>query len=198
MRACAVVMVLGALLLSACSGEESVPSDQVVVPSAAPDDWEQRSLAGVTFSTPVAWQELDLPEAEEGTARVGYADEPGPSGSTGGIVVMVVPDASLSAASQARTFLTNAQNQEQASDGSTEEISWPGAQSAWFVSYVAQVGQGEAAAPHPTRHLVLDLDDGTQVQVTVRAEEGTPAAGLVDAALATVDVTGEIDLPASA
>lgn len=187
-----VLAILGVVLLAGCSGGGSVPDDQALVPvEETPEGWNEQEVAGVRFATPASWDELDLPDASEGTARVGFADEPSTSGSTGGIVVMVLPEGRFPAKTQTQTFVTNAKNREQASDDEMTELVWPGAESAWYASYTAMVGTDEPV-PHPTAHLVLDLENGYQVQATVRAEEGSAAAAQLQKALATLHVDGDI------
>ncbi|WP_293781726.1 hypothetical protein [uncultured Aeromicrobium sp.] len=185
--------VLGAVVLSACSGGDSVPDDQPLKPLETPEGWIEQEIAGVTFATPSEWEELELPDPAQGTARIGFADEPSSSGSTGGIIVMVLPEARFPAKTQTQTFVTSAKNQEEASGDEMSELVWPGAEVAWYAAYTAQVGTDETV-PHPTAHLVLDLENGYQVQATVRAEEGSSAAKHLHDALATLRVSDDVEI----
>lgn len=174
-----------------------MPDDQPLKPIETPEGWTEQEIGGVTFATPPEWEELELPDSTEGTARIGFADEPSSSGSTGGIIVMVLPEARFPAKTQTQTFVTSAKNQEQASGDEMTELVWPGAEVAWYATYTAEVGTDETV-PHPTAHLVLDLENGYQVQATVRAEEGSPAAEHLEDALATIRVSDDVKISENA
>ena len=184
-----------AVVVSACgSGEESeaggdVPEGQVVAPADAPSGWEVAVYEGVSVATPGGWEESTSQDPEYDATMYNLQTEVNEFGSRGGVQVMTVDAPQRSAEESVNATVTGYQAVVEMSEVETEEIEWPGAESAWFLGFVAEVpnAAGERA-PHRVRHLVLDLADGSQVHATVTALADQFDELRMDEVLATVTV----------
>lgn len=190
------VLLAAALLTVGCSGSDDVPDDQAIKPAAAPSGWTETELGPVTVSTPPEWtqQPTTQPAAnlESTTWRAAEVD----GVSAGGLDVRVITSPQQDARKAATALGISAQAELGARDAEPEEVVWPNAEAAYLLAYTSQVptsADGSNPQPYRTRSLVLDLADGTQVQVTALVDEAQ-GAGLADDALSTV-VLAETEEP---
>lgn len=178
-----------ALLLSACSSEPSVPDDQVVKPASVPSKWSTEDLGVLSVSAPASW---DLQPATKPaknitstTWRTGVDDD---GRASGGLEVKVITDPQAPAEKAAESLAVSALATLRSGTVDPLSIVWPDATDAWYLAYTATVGLPDDEVAYPTRTMVLDLDEKTQVQVTVLTAEGTDEK-VIDQVLTTVKLT---------
>lgn len=195
--AAAAMLMLTVTLTAACSSKDSgvptaddVPSDQVIVPAKAPDDWQSATIDGLSISAPADWEKTG-PVAVENGNRVQFKSAASSFGTRGGAQLAVLSDPPSSAERLAKATASEAKATVGADDVKTVEVVWPGASSAWYVSFTADVPREGTTAPHPTASLFLDLPSGAQAQATVTALGTDAAARHLEAALASVTVTAQ-------
>jgi hypothetical protein len=116
------------------------------------------------------WEESVALSGENQVTTRNLQGEPNEAGTRAGVQVTAV-GAPQKNASEMTDIVTQAIGSvHSVEDVEKREITWPGAESAWFVTFVARLTsvRGEQAA-HLSECLILDLADGTQRQVTVTA-----------------------------
>lgn len=180
------VAAVAALLLTACSSEPSVPDDQVLKPASAPSGWTTDDLGVLSVSTPESWEKqpsTQPAENVESTAwRTGVDDK---GRASGGLEVKVITDPQSPADEAAENLAASALATLRSGTVEPVSIVWPDAIDAWYLAYTSKVGLPDDEVAYPTRTMVLDLDEETQVQLTVLIEEGDDEA-VIDEVLSTV------------
>lgn len=177
------------LLLSACSSEPSVPDDQVIKPASAPSGWTTDDLGVLSISTPESWEKQPSTQPAdniESTAwRTGVDDE---GRASGGLEIKVITGPQAPADKAAENLAVSALATVRSGTVEPVSIVWPDADDAWYLAYTSKVGLPDDEVAYPTRTMVLDLDDDTQLQVTVLVEEGGDE-DVVDEVLSTLKLT---------
>jgi hypothetical protein len=186
-----VTIAVLALMLASCGSDGGdVPSDQPVKPlSATPSGWDTTDLDAVTVATPPEWTKLETQQLSKTLESTTWRSAALPDGtSASGAEVRVISTPQQSAKRAARALAIDATAQLQGGSIEPVKVTWPDAKSAYFLSYTAKTGKPGEEKSFATRTLVLDLEDGRQVQVT--ALSGDPATTKVPAqVLGTVTVT---------
>lgn len=185
-----VCVVIALLVLSACgSGGDDVPDDQAIKPASTPSGWTRTDLKAVSVAAPPAWEKGDTKAATE-TMDVTTWRHPVSGGtSDSGLEVRVISKPQQEAAKAAKALAISAMAGLESGKVEPEKITWPGAKTAYLLSYTAAVGPGEQKQKFLTRTFVLDLADGQQVQVTSLAVDGSADAKLPERVLSTVKLT---------
>lgn len=186
-----LVGVIAVAAVAACSSDD-VPDDQIIVPlESAPDGWVESSFDGMTVTTPAGWEQSEVPEEEQDAVSHVFQADFNDHGTRGGLGVIVAGEPESSAAAAAEGIEVNyGAVVEIVSDVVREEIVWPGAEDAWFVEFTADLSNDEGErAPHIIQHLVLDLEDGTQIQANVTGLESDFDAQSYGEALASLSVS---------
>jgi hypothetical protein len=185
-----VCVVIALLVLSACgSGGDDVPDDQAIKPASTPSGWTRTDLKAVSVAAPPAWEKGDTKAATE-TMDVTTWRHPVSGGtSDSGLEVRVISKPQQEAAKAAKALAISAMAGLESGKVEPERITWPGAKTAYLLSYTAAVGPGEQKQKFLTRTFVLDLADGQQVQVTSLAVDGSADAKLPERVLSTVKLT---------
>lgn len=172
-----------ALILSACSSGDGIPSDQVIKPTAAPDGWTTTDLGPVKISAPTTWTKGDTKAATPTVKLTTWrADATGSSSS--GMEVKVISKPQQNAKKAATAISVSAMALLKGGSINPEQISWPHAKDAYYFDYNAT--SGTPAATYATRTVVFDLVDGSQVQVTALAAKGSADTGAPKRALESV------------
>jgi hypothetical protein len=185
-----VTIAVLALLLTSCGSDDGdVPSDQPIKPvSSTPSGWDTTDLDAVTLATPPDWTKQETQKLTKTLESTTWRSEPLPDGtSASGAEVRVISSPQQPAKRAARALAIDATAQLQGGSIEPVKVSWPGAKSAYYLSYTATTGEAEEEKAFTTRTLVLDLEDGRQVQVT--SLSGDPATKKLPAqVLGTVTV----------
>jgi len=193
--ACMAVALL--VLLGACgSGGDDVPDDQAIKPASTPSGWTRTDLKAVTVAAPPAWEKGDTKAATETMDVTTWRHAASGGTSDSGLEVRVISKPQQEAAKAAKALAVSAMASLEAGQVEPEKITWPGAKTAYLLSYTATSGPGEQKQKFLTRTFVLDLDDGQQVQVTALAINGSADAKLPQRVLSTVTLTGGENPPA--
>lgn len=164
----ALIAAAGVIVVAACSSDE--PADQVIVPlESAPSGWVESSFEGVTVTTPEGWEESSGEDPENDAVTRTLQADFNDHGTRGGLGLIVLSDPDRDASAFAESIETSyGAVLEIVSDVEREEVSWPGAEAAWFVDFTADMANDDGErAPHVIQHLILDLEDGTQIQANV-------------------------------
>jgi hypothetical protein len=195
-----MIAIAGLALLAACgSGSDAdadapkeVPADQVLQPTKADASWTAHVVGVVTLSTPETWEAGDPTDPGQGgkAEQVLIQTPVNTFGTRGGAQVAVLEKRKKPAADLVATIESTSRATIGATDFTSEEIVWPGADDAWLLEYVAQVPHDGKTAPHPTQVLLLDLADGGQAQITVSALADSPDEELLSPVLESVTVEG--------
>lgn len=171
-------LAIAVLLLTACGSDgDDVPGDQPVKPaSSVPTGWKTTDLDAVTVATPPDWTKQEtqaLTKTVDSTTWRGTVDAEG--NSAAGAEVRVISKPQQSARRAARSLAINATAKLQGGAIEPVRITWPGATSAYYLTYEAKVGKPGEEKAYGTRTVVFDLKDGRQVQVTALAGSGPDA-----------------------
>jgi hypothetical protein len=166
-----LTIVAAALLLSACSSSDGIPSDQVVKPTNAPAGWTTTDLGPVKVSAPTTWTKGETTDASS-TVKVTTWRASATGTSSSGMEVKVISKPQQNAKKAATTIAVNAMALLKGGSINPEQISWPNAKDAYYFEYDAT--SGTPPASYATRTVVFDLADGSQVQVTALAAKGSP------------------------
>lgn len=156
------------LLLTACSSGDD-PSAQAPAVASPPAGFASYSIGDVTFSAPSSWDEV-----EAGTAAVPVTGEqevalraPAEDEESAPVALAVLdPSPSRDAAAEVDALLT-VKRDVQKVPVRTETLALPGFASAELLAYDEDLVTGERLH---TDVLVGELDDGTLVTLTVKAE----------------------------
>ena len=207
----AATLLVTVLAAAACSGpdadgEVTVPDDQVLQPAeGTPSGFTEADLGAVRIAVPSDWeQQPEATPAENITSTV-WRGRVVDGAATGGVDVRVITDPQQQADDAAEALAISAMATLGGRDVEPQTIVWPGAERASYLEYDAVVPTAApTAAPTPgatpspsaspagptlaTRTLVLDLADGTQVQVTALSADSEDVPAEV---LSTVVVQAE-------
>jgi len=193
--ACMVIALL--VLLTACgSGGDDVPDDQAIKPASTPSGWDRTDLKAVTVAAPPEWEKGATKAATETMDVTTWRHAASGGTSDSGMEVRVISKPQQKAAKAAKALAISAMAGLEASKVEPKKITWPGAETAYLLSYMATLGQDDQKQKFLTRTFVLDLADGQQVQVTALAIEGSSDAKLPEHVLSTVKLTGGENPPA--
>jgi hypothetical protein len=169
------VLVAAALAMTACSSGSGVPDDQVIKPAESPAGWTTTKLDTVTLATPAGWTKDETKKATDTlsstTWRAPLVDGVAP----GGVEVREISKPQQKAEKAARALALNAMATLDGGKIEPKAITWPGAtdDGAYYLSYEATTGTPDAKSTFVTRTLVLDVEDGSQIQVTSLMKKGT-------------------------
>ncbi|MCR4513536.1 hypothetical protein [Aeromicrobium sp. 50.2.37] len=189
----AAVLAVTALAASACSGSDSeepatVPDDQVIQPAdGTPSGFTETDLGAVSIAVPSDWDKQPEAQPAENITSTVWRGQLQDGIATGGVDVRVITNPQQPADKASQALAISAMATLGGRNIEPQEIVWPKASSAYFLEYEAQAPI-PTASPSPsaspavtpelaTRTLVLDLADGTQVQVTALSadSEDVPA-----------------------
>jgi len=167
--AIAAVLVLGAC--GASSSERPTGGEHLVVASA-PEGWTSHDLGAIKLSTPASLTPF-TPDAAEGAASTGSTSygvraPSAADGSGSGAFTVLSSKPKEDAAHASTTARRIALTTLGALDPVEEELSWPGAKAAAYLTYHAKLPM--PSGPDVTFRyevLVLDLAGGSQAVVTV-------------------------------
>jgi len=170
------VLLLAALAMAGCSGgDEDVPDNQPVKPASAPSDWTTTDLGPVSIATPPEWEKQPSTEPSQTMTATTWRAKEVDGISPGGVEVRVISSPQQDAGKAAQALAINAMSTLQAGDVEPEKIVWPRSELAYYIAYTSEVPvETDPAAPrkpYVTRTLVLDLADGSQVQVNALVDE---------------------------
>lgn len=178
-----VAIAAVALLLSACSSSDGIPSDQVIKPTKAPSGWITTDLGPVKISAPTTWTKGDTTDATS-TVKVTTWRAAAVGASSSGMEVKVISKPQQNAKKAALAISVNAMATLKGGSITPEQISWPQAKDAYYFDYNAT--SGTPPATYATRTVVFDLADGSQVQVTALAAKGSSDSAAPKRALESV------------
>lgn len=188
------IIALTVLALAACGSnagkEATVPDDQAVQPSAGQSDWETTSVLGVDITVPADLEKTGPISPGDDAQMFTFQTPKNSFGTRGGVQVVTLPKRKKTAEELADTIINQAKATTGATKTSKVKVVWPGAEDAWFITYVAQVPQGGKQAPHPAEVLVADLPNGGQTQATVTTIEEDFAPQKMHEILQTLTITG--------
>lgn len=182
------------LMLAGCAdsseGNESSDPDSsansVIKPAEAPGNWVEHEVAGVRFSTPASWNNIDDSPQNVADEQLTVLAEVTEATSSPGISVAVLGERVSSAEGLSESFAVTGQAIWQADNPVREQITWPGADDAWYVSFEGELVHENVSYPHHIAFLALDVGDDLQVQVNVTAWEDAPEAADIERALQSV------------
>jgi hypothetical protein len=182
---------LAALLaLSACgsSGDQSVPSDQALQPTKGDSAWPVTDVDGVTINTPSGWDKTGPIDAMPGQLFT-FQTPTNSFGTRGGAQLVTLDKRKQSAEKMVKALADEAVAIAGAKQITSTPVKWPGASSAWYLTYVAYPPHNGATAPHPTQVLVVDFAKTGQAQATVTALKEDFSPQHMHAILGTVEIT---------
>lgn len=184
------VLLLAAVSMSACTSGSDVPGDQVLQPIKAPAGWTSTKFDDLSIATPSGWTKGATQKATETmdtttwrAAPVAGADPGGAAPS--GVEVREISRPQQNAKKAARALAISATATMQGGAIEPVPIAWPNAETAYYLSYDAVVGEPDQQKTYVTRTVVFDLANGHQVQVTSVAEKGSDVK-VPDRVLSTV------------
>lgn len=184
-------------LVAGCSNDDGGAGDvdygsQDLAPAEAPSGWQHHQLGGVTLATPSTWSETDAPSVE-GESSQGWAfvdAELSEGGNTNGLTVIVSPEAGPDMLTQVEDSMVTAERTMGATDGSAEEIAWPGASDAASSTYLVQLPVGsDDGETIQFESLALALPDGQQAFLLVYGPQETFDDAAVHDVLASATVS---------
>lgn len=202
----AAALLATAFALSACSGSDSdsegtatVPDDQVIQPAdGTPSGFTETDLGAVSIAVPSDWDKQPETKPADNITSTVWRGQVQDGIATGGVDVRVITDPQQPADKAAQALAISAMATLGGRNIEPQEIVWPKASSAYFLEYEAQApiptaspsaSASPAVTPElATRTLVLDLADGTQVQVTALSADSQDVPAEV---LSTVVVKAE-------
>lgn len=168
-----LAIVAVALLVSACSSSDGIPSDQVIKPTKAPSGWTTTDLGPVKVSAPTTWTKGETTNAST-TVKITTWRASATGTSSSGMEVKVISKPQQKAKKAATAIAVNAMALLKGGSINPEQISWPNAEDAYYFDYDAT--SGTPSATYATRTVVFDLADGSQVQVTALAAKDSSDA----------------------
>lgn len=187
----AAVLAATVLAVGACSGSDpdeprTVPDDQVVQPAdGTPSGFTETDLGAVSIAVPSAWQQQPETKPAPNIVSTVWRGPVVDGTATSGVDVRVVTDPQQGAEKQSEALAASAMATLGGRSVEPQEVVWPKAKRAYYVEYEATVptatsSPGATSTTTPklaTRTLVLDLADGSQVQVTALSadDEDLPA-----------------------
>lgn len=167
------VLLLPAVTLAACSTTPSSDPSSLT-PAAAPSGWTTHDLGPVRLGAPATWEAVDVPTGD--AADEAYTLRDTGEGPGTGVHVTVTGSRSRDASAAVDNLVTVGDATLGAEDVVTDALTWPGAQDAGFVTYLATLRTDDGEVEMRYEYLVLDLEDEAQAVVAVIA----PAAGFDD------------------
>ena len=184
------VLLLTVLAMTGCSGgEEDVPDDQPVKPASAPSGWTSNDVGPISLATPPEWEKQPSTEPSQTMTATTWRAKEVDGASPGGVEVRVISKPQQDSRKASKSLAINAMATLQAGDVEPEKVVWPQSELAYYIAYTSKVAvETDPAAPrkpYVTRTLVLDLSDGSQVQVNALVEESS-GEKLPDQVLSTV------------
>lgn len=190
MKLGSIFVGLAALLaLSACgSSGDAIPSDQALQPTKGDSAWRATDVDGVTIRTPSAWDKMGPIDARPGQLYT-FQTPINSFGTHGGAQLVTLDKRKQSAAKMVKALGDEAVAVAGAKQVTTTPVKWPGATSAWYLTYVAYPPHNGATAPHPTQVLVVDFAKVGQAQATVTALKEDFDPQKMHDILATVTIT---------
>ncbi len=199
----AAVLAAAVLTVSACSGSDSeepktVPSDQVIQPAdGTPSGFTETDLGAVRIAVPSSWDQQPEAKPAENIVSTVWRGPVVDGTATSGADVRVITDPQQDAEKQSQALAASAMATLGGRNVEPQEVVWPKAISAYYLEYEATVPTATAspgATPATTtpelttRTLVLDLADGSQVQVTsLSAEDEDLPAQVLSTVVVQVD-----------
>lgn len=192
LRTLTIAVALAAVLTACASddGEESVPENRVAQPQDGDASWSATSVLGVEISVPEDWKKVGPISPGDGAEMYTFQTPVNSFGTRGGVQLLTLPTLKRPAEDLVSNITSEARATAGATEITTEQVEWPGATDAWFVTFVAAVPREGETAPHPTEVLVLDLPDGGQTQVTVTALDEDFESQQLHEILQTVTISG--------
>lgn len=165
-------LVLAGVLASACS-DAGEATEQRGGGADVPAGWEAATFGEavqIQLAAPGDWEEAASTTDDEVAAEAyGLQSEPNELGTRAAVSVSVIGMPPRDAESEVEGMQARARAVQAGEDFSAEEVDWPGAESAWSLSYRAQVMGDDDLVPHLVRIVVMDLPGGEQVHVAVSA-----------------------------
>lgn len=167
--------VAAVMVLTACSGDADVPDDQVLKPSdSTPSGFDESDLGVVTIAVPDDWEKQPETRPAANLVSTTWRGPVVDGIATAGVDVRVITDPQQPADRAAEALAISAMAALDAGRVEPEEVEWPDATTGAYLAYTSTVptttpsaGTTPSRSPElATRTLVLDLADGTQVQVT--------------------------------
>lgn len=178
-----VATAVVALTLGGCSSSDGVPADQVITPRTPPAGWTSSDLGPVKVSAPRSWTKAAAAAISSTVTTTTWRASP--SGrSSSGMEVTVISRPQQNARKAATAIAINAMAVLDGGHITPERIAWPHAARAYYFDYTAT--SGSPAVAYATRTVVLDLSDGSQVQVTALAAKGSSESQAPKRALESV------------
>lgn len=183
---------LAALTLTACGssgGSQAVIPDQPLRPAMAESGWSATEVKGVTVDVPASWQKTGPITPGPGATMFTFQTGTNRFGTRGGAQLATFDQARQNAHDTVRALRDEAVAVAGAKQITITKVNWPGAEVAWFMTYVAYPPRNGKVAPHPTEVLVADIDGGGQTQVTVTALKADFGPQHMHRVLGTVHIT---------
>lgn len=166
------IIAITLLVLVACGSsdmEMSVPDNQVIKPAEGDKSWETTDVIGVEISVPADWEKSGPTSPGLDAEQFMFQTTKNSFGTRGGVQLTTLPTLKDSAKNLVRTIEAQVVATVGATQFTSEQIVWPGAKDAWYITYVTHLQNDDKFAPHPAEVLVVDLAGGGQSQVTVTA-----------------------------
>ena len=155
------------LAMSACSSGSDIPDDQSVRPSKAPAGWTADTLEDLRFATPAAWEQGETKQLTKTLESTSWRAPEVAGISPAGVEVRIISTPQQKAEKAVKALAVNAMAQLQGGRIEPEAITWPHAETGFYIAYEATFGATVAnPKKYVTRTAVFDLADGRQIQVT--------------------------------
>ncbi|GAA4725387.1 hypothetical protein GCM10023216_14670 [Isoptericola chiayiensis] len=180
--------------LAACSGgtgdEAASYGSEAIAPADAPGDWQVHETGPVSIALPAGWAEAEPPSSEEGAEAWAFTDgTPAEGENTNGVTVVVSPEAQGDMLTQTENSLLSAERSMGAVDGSSEQLTWPGAADAAYSTYFVTIPLGsEDGEQIRFESLGVVNEAGEQAFVLVYGPDATYDADAVHQVLESVTV----------
>ncbi|MCL3859926.1 hypothetical protein [Actinotalea sp. K2] len=177
-----------ALALGGCgSTADEATGGENLSPAQAPDGWTPHTQGSVELHAPADWEAFDTGAPADGAVADATSfglQAPTPEDGAGSGAFTVVTDSPQDGAvAVAGSARRTAESTLGATDVVEEEISWPGAESAAYLAYTADLPMPDGEnVIFQYEFLALDLPDGGQAVVNVVG----PAEGYADQAMHAV------------
>ncbi len=193
-----LIASIASLVIVACGsgGGQTIPSDQALKPVKGESGWRTNDNGGVTITVPTDWEKTGPIDAKPGRLYAFQTAE-NSFGTRGGAQLITLEKRKQSAEKMVKALGDEAVAIAGAKEISTKPVKWPGATSAWFLTYVAYPPSNGEVAPHPTEVLVVDFKNGGQAQATVTALREDFAPQEMHKVLGTVTITDKVGAKSS-
>lgn len=169
-----MMMTVATIVLIACSSGAVVPDDQVIKPSKAPTGWTTTDLGELTIAAPAEWKkDATLASTKTTDVTTWRSDNVGPGELPSGIEVKVISTPQQPADKAAEAIAVSAMALLESGRIDPVEITWPAAESGFYLAYDAKFGAVGNESNFTVRTSVFDLVNGYQIQVTSIALQGT-------------------------